>query len=79
MQGLLNLYHVKSPENLGYDAYSDFVCASPSEDSARLMSPGGWGDWVQDEKKHLLIVTYIGIAAESIKEPVVVCASFHAG
>ncbi len=86
-EALLNLYHVQCKQNLGYDSYSEFVVAHHSQDDARNAHPSGadtnWqfedNGWIEKNKTDALVVTFIGIASQTIKEPRVIVASYHAG
>lgn len=81
----MKLFVISQSENRGYDHYDSAVVAAPDEETARYMSPFNgskimeWNQWCNnwcyspDEVK----VTYIGEAAEGIRQGVV-CASFNA-
>lgn len=50
----LYLYHVSQNQKIGYDVYSDFVCAAPDEETARRTIPGEFQAYSWNEKGKLV-------------------------
>lgn len=77
----MRLYHVKGTV-IGYDTYSDFVCAARTAEEARRNHPNGYlwakGRGRVDEDAETVTVTEIGVAARGI-EAGIICVSFRAG
>ena len=80
----LGLYLIKQESNTGYDAYDSAVVVASNAEKACLIHPEGkdrpfkewFGDWCDPKD---VTATFIGVAAFSLEEGQVVCASFNAG
>jgi hypothetical protein len=83
----MKLFKISQTENTGYDTFSDAVVCAANESIARninpsngeLMTENDWGEYGSWCSSPIYItVEYIGEAAESCKEGLVL-SSFHAG
>lgn len=81
----MKLWLISQTENTGYDTYDSAVVAAATAEEASKMYPSGdnnmfgdpWSAWC--DKPEDVTVEYLGEAGPSIKEPVVILASFNAG
>ena len=88
----MNIYHVSTDKNLGYDSYSEFVIVCKTKEIARNSHPmngeykwwtneryvGKHDSWVMEEDVPSLEVENVGVAKKGA-EGGILCASFHAG
>ena len=84
----MKLFKISQTQNNGYDTFSDAVVCAANESIARYINPSngelmtvdnwndGHGSWCLSP--NCIIVEYLGEAAESCKEGLIL-ASFHAG
>lgn len=76
----MNLYLLTQDENKGYDTFDSCVVAAESLEAATRIHPRG--DWKSDtwaSSPEKVTAVFIGVAASTIQEGEVICASFHAG
>ena len=86
----MKLFLIAQEKNQDYDTYDSAVVCAPNEEKAKRTHPStqgieDWpkqscmGTWVPfNHVEKYVKVTYLGEAAEGVKEGVV-CASFNAG
>ena len=76
----MNLYYLQQDERDDWDTYDSMVVCAENEEKAKEIHPDGTWEFNDTwaSKPENVKCTYIGVAANSVKEGIV-CASFNAG
>ena len=81
----MNLYKIEQHQNRGYDTYDSAVVVANDEDGARKFYPSQYGSWKSGRSggwcnsPEDVVVTYLGVAADTLTPNSVIISSFNAG